>query len=129
MKENKRQYSHSEITQKLKQSTMSDDFLNKVITLHNLYPDSFGEMILTLRFNVKRFLDSGFSVIETYDILKENRVIRCSEDDSLIGFEKNLFKILFECFTEYGSEIVTYELLKGLKEGFWTKKNESVSTY
>jgi hypothetical protein len=118
MKKNKRQYSHSEITQKLKQSTMSDDFIEKVITLHNLYPDSFGEMILTLRFNVKLFLDSGFSLIETYDILKENRVIRCSEDDSLIGFEKNLFKILFECFTEYGSEIVTYELLKGLKEGF-----------
>jgi hypothetical protein len=115
MKQNEKKYSHTDVTEKLKQSIMSDDFIDKVICLHNHYPDSFNEMIFNLNDNFKRFINCGYSVIDTYEILKENRIVRCSEDDSLMGFEKNLLKILIECFTEYRTEILSYELLRNCK--------------
>jgi len=103
-----------EIEKRLKESLMSDSFIEKVLFLHRTYNSSLNEMILSVRMNMKQFIDCGYSVIESYEILKEQRIVRCSDDDSLIGFERNLFKIIIECFTEWRDEIMSYELLKQL---------------
>jgi hypothetical protein len=95
-----------EIEKRLKESLMSDSFIEKVLFLHRTYNGSLNEMILSVRMNMKLFIDCGYSVIESYEILKEQRVIRCSDDDSLTGFERNLFKIIIECFTDWSDEII-----------------------
>lgn len=104
-----------EIEKRLKESLMSDSFIEKVLFLHRTYNGSLNEMILSVRMNMKLFIDCGYSVIESYEILKEQRVIRCSDDDSLTGFERNLFKIIIECFTEWSDKIIPYEFLKDIK--------------
>jgi hypothetical protein len=104
-----------EIEKRLKESLMSDSFIEKVLFLHRTYNGSLNEMILSVRMNMKLFIDCGYSVIESYEILKEQRVIRCSDDDSLTGFERNLFKIIIECFTDWSDEIIPYEFLKDIK--------------
>ena len=103
-----------EIEKRLKESLMSDSFIEKVLFLHRNYNGSLNQMILSVRMNMKLFIDCGYSVIKSYEILKEQRVIRCSDDNSLIGFERNLFKIIIECFSEWRDEIMSYELLKQL---------------
>lgn len=104
-----------EIEKRLKESTFADSFIEKVLHLHRTYKGSFNEMIFGVRLNMKLFIDYGYSVIEAYEILKEQRVVRCCEDDSLIGFEKNLFKIIIECFTDWRDEVLAYELLNQIK--------------
>ena len=104
-----------EIEKRLKESLMSDSFIEKVLFLHRNYNGSLNQMILSVRMNMKLFIDCGYSVIKSYEILKEQRVIRCSDDNSLIGFERNLFKIIIECFTDWSDEIMSYELLKQLE--------------
>lgn len=104
-----------EIEKRLKESLMSDSFIEKVLFLHRTYNGSLNEMILSVKMNMKLFIDCGYSVIKSYEILKEQRVIRCSDDNSLIGFERNLFKIIIECFTNWRDEIMSYELVQHIK--------------
>ena len=104
-----------EIEKKLKESVMSDSFIENVLFLYRSDNDSFIELILSVRMNMKSFIDNGQQVIETYEFFKEQRVVRCFEDDSFIDFERNLFKIIIECFTDWSDEVMSYELLKQLE--------------
>ena len=104
-----------EIEKKLKESRMSDSFIENVLLIYRSDNDSFKELILSVRMNMKSFIDNGYSVIETYEFFKEQRVVRCFEDDSFIDFERNLFKIIIEFFTDWSDEIMSYELLKQLE--------------
>lgn len=103
-----------EIEKRLKESLMSDSFIEKVLIIYRSDKGSFIELILSVRMNMKLFIDNGYSVIETYEFFKEQRVVRCFDNDSFIDFERNIFKIIIECFTDWSDEILSYELLKQL---------------
>lgn len=104
-----------EIEKRLKESLMSDSFIEKVLIIYRSDKGSFNELILSVRMNMKLFIDNGYSVIETYEFFKEQRVVRCFDNDSFIDFERNIFKIIIECFTDWSDEIMSYELLKQLE--------------
>lgn len=104
-----------EIEKRLKKSIMSDSFIEKVLLIHRKYNGSLLGMIESVKSNMNSFIIKGFSVIESYEILKEQRVLRFSNDDSLIDFERNIFKIIIECFTDWRDEVLAYELLNQIK--------------
>lgn len=62
-----------EIEKRLKESLMSDSFIEKVLIIYRSDKGSFDELILSVRMNMKLFIDNGYSVIETYEFFLKNK--------------------------------------------------------
>lgn len=103
---------------KIRESLMDDKVIDMMVDLYTEKgKDHFDGAIESVKKNMTNHIQYGFSVIDAYERLKENRIIRFSSkvDSDLVTLERIYLKIIFECFTEWGKEIVFHEFTKQMK--------------
>ena len=108
-------FKDDEIITKLKKSLYSDKLIDMTIELYKDNPEEILNSIEAIKRNMKIHIACGWSVIDSYNRLLESRILRFGVSDELAHIERNIFKILFECFTKWGREIIFNEMKKSMK--------------